>query len=265
MKSDLDIPNRGITIEFAKSTSGSFSKILDLAKLAPSFQQCKRKSLMWYCATWPNNQMIDVEELAYCLDRLSRKKVYIDGEELPWNKVFGFLRCTEFKYRAWRFNTYCYDLNSEDLNIWGCLNAEMSWAEWEDWWAFGHFKDNNTYAFDKERIWQELKRKLSEFRFCPYLNLNYVKTVFELFPDHVEVKNSGPWDYRECDENDPNADVKITIKNTSSKDYSDQSEISVDGVTPKNSKEALKMINIARKQCGLKPFRFWEKRKFFIF
>ena len=100
MKTDLEIPDQGIAIEFAKLTAASFSTILEIAKSAPTFQQCKRKSMLWYCATWPKDQMLDAEELAHYLDRLSRKKVYIDGEEFPWMTVFGFLWCTEFKYQA---------------------------------------------------------------------------------------------------------------------------------------------------------------------
>jgi hypothetical protein len=242
---DFEIPSEGITIEFAESNAASFSDTLKSARLNPTFKKCRRSKKEWYCATWPTDQMPEASEIADNLSRLRNKKVYIDGKEQPWRKVFSFVACMKGRNEAYNPETYCFGYDVENLNIWGCQNTFMIWSYGGEWLSFGTFKDKKTFVFDKKRIWFELEKTLFELKYCPYLSLDYIKAVFKLFPDQAEVSENGPWDYNECWDEKPGA-IKIRDKK-----YGDT--IWVDGVKPKNTELAKVLIGKALGKCGLKP------------
>ena len=56
---EFNYPAKGISIEFAESTSASFHEAKSNASKAPDFQKCIRNKKLWYLATWGQNQILE--------------------------------------------------------------------------------------------------------------------------------------------------------------------------------------------------------------
>jgi|GEM_PF-4754009 len=92
---EFDIPQQGISIEFADSTAASFPKALDIAKQSDSYQTCKKGKKTWHLASFPPDSMLAALPLAGSLSSIRNKTVYQDGVEQPWNEMFGFTWCAK--------------------------------------------------------------------------------------------------------------------------------------------------------------------------
>jgi Zn finger protein HypA/HybF involved in hydrogenase expression len=248
-KLDFEIPDSGISIEFADSTSASFDTALDVAKSAPTYQECKRSNKKWYCATWPTDQMLEIVKLADQLMGLRNRKVYFDGKELPWGDVFGFVYCMKDRQQAYRPTDYCFGLDEKQLNIWGCRQADMDWSDWSDWFSYGSFENESDFIFDKQRIRHELGKNLNYSRFCPFFRPKFVEAVFNLLPDKVKVTEDGPWKYKQSYHDTPGS-RKIIVKEEYD-GFSSAREMFVDGVCPRGFGEAKKILQTAASKFGI--------------
>lgn len=126
---EYSIPNTGISVEFAESTASGFVDAVRKAKLAPENAECVKGKKTWYVATWPKEQIEEAARLVESLKGMRNRKVWVDGEESRWDEVFGFTWCSEQRNTAYRPPEYCFGVDEKRLNIWGCKNARMDWAE----------------------------------------------------------------------------------------------------------------------------------------
>ena len=252
---EFKIPDKGITIEFPESASANFDLALKYAKSMPTFQECLRSKRHWYCVTWPIDQILGVVKLTESLKGMRNRKVYINVEEKQWDEVFGFAYCLKRRQQAYRPKEYCFGIDEKRLNIWGCKQSHMEWSNWAGWFSYGDFINKKKFVFDKKRIRHELETNLFKIRYCPYFSQNYVKTLFNFFPDEVKVSEKGPWGYKECNQDSPSA-ISIVVKKDHGDGYVSEYETNVDGVSPRGFSEAESLIRTSLKQCGLKQIAF---------
>src|SRR5207247_1533742 len=84
---------------------------------------------------------------------------------------------------AFSLTKVCFGKDENRINPWGCKQARMDWNEWSSWFSYGRWEQSgiinkrNVWVFDKERIRHDLATNLHRFRFCPYLNHNFVDAV----------------------------------------------------------------------------------------
>ena len=253
----FDVPKKGVSIAFAKFPTSDFGKIVKLAGGAPEFQERLRSKKPWYLSGWPAERMSEAIELAGRLVGNRNRKVYINGKELPWDEVFGFLWCWRQRSSSKHPREYCFGHDERRLNIWGCKQADMDWTEWSDWLSLGKFQNDKSFVFDKKRIGEKLQRNLTRVRFCPHLEARVFKTAFRLFPEKVTVTKGGPWKYKERFGPEPGA-IKITKRLDTGAGRISESEFYADGVSPVGHKEAMRLINAVAAKCGMKPLDFKE-------
>jgi uncharacterized tellurite resistance protein B-like protein len=161
---DVTIPSSGLVIEFAESTAASFPKALQLAKTTAGFQSYQKNKKTWYLAVYPSKDLKEVMPLVESLTAMRNRRLYIDGQEKPWDEVFGFVWCAEQRTKAYRPLEYCFGKDENRLNPWGCKQARMDWTEWADWFCYGRWEKAGVFGgkvqwhFDKERIRHQLYR-----------------------------------------------------------------------------------------------------------
>lgn len=212
-----EIPGSGITIEFAESTAAGFADAVEIAKSASSNATCIKGKKPWYLTSWPTEDIEGAIKLVECLKGMRNRKVYIDGTESRWDEVFGFVWCAQARNTAYRTLEYCYGLDEKRLNIWGCKQAGMDWAEWADWFSYGSFKKGGLlksqpiFIFDKNRIKHEIETNLFRCRYCPYLNFDLIQAVVDAFPDEATPSEKGPWLYRRDYDETPGS-LKVKTK-----------------------------------------------------
>ena len=246
---EFKYPAKGISIEFAESSSASFGDALKTAKGAPDFQKCQRDRKTWYLASWDQSQVADATVLAGNLKGIRNRKVYVDGEPKGWDEVFGFLWCYRQRQEAYRPETYCFGMDEKRLNLFGCKQARMEWSDWSDWFSYGHFRKKDVFVFDKARIQHEVHTNLHKVKFCPCLRPKLIEQVLALLPAEVSISSRSGWKYKESYEQTPTS-IKVVQKEKED-GYTYTNEFHSDGVKPIGHAVANQILTKAFKACGI--------------
>lgn len=251
---EYEIPKNGISIEFAESTASGFAEAVKIANEAPLSSTCVRAKKTWYLASWPVSDISDAARLVECLKGMRNRKVYIDGTETSWDDVFGFSWCAEYRNTAFKPVEYCFGLDEKRLNIWGCKQTRMEWAEWTSWFSYGSFKKKGilgnqiVFEFDKARIRHELQTNLYRFRYCPHMNTKLIEAVVDALPPEVAPSTKGPWTYKRDYNESPGA-IKIKVREEQN-GYNYTEEYYSSGVAPKSISIGIEILRVALKKIG---------------
>jgi len=255
----FDIPKEGYAIEFCESTAGGFASAVEIAKANGRMQTAIKNKKTWYLVNFPTNQFIDMIPLVSTLAGMRNRRVYLNGKELAWDEVFGFIWCSSQRETAYRPIEYCFGKDENRINPWGCKQSRMEWTEWAQWFSYGRWqkvglvRSNHVFVFDKDRIRHELSTNLYRFRYCPHMHTRLVEAVLKNFPDQVEVTPSGDWKYSQVYEALPGT-IKVTERQESG-DYSYTNEYYSDGVRPKGYKILADIFDKAFADCGYTNMR----------
>ena len=245
----FEYPAEGISIEFAESTAATYELALKQASTASNFQTIVRGSKKWFLATWPKAEFPKVIDLADNLKGFRNRRSYVDGKEIAWNELFGFLWCFRQRQAAFSPAEYCFGVGDNAINLWGCKQIQMDWSEWAGWFSHGRFIKDDIFQFDREKIAHELKTNLHRVRYCPHLRKSLIETVFKLLPETVNVSKDGNWHYRGGYHQSPNS-IKIVEKRKFG-DLTAENEFFADGVNPFGYEVAGEILRKAFRFCGI--------------
>lgn len=251
------MPESGIAIKFADSTAASFSKALGIAKATPGYQTCQNGKKCWHLAVFPSGQLPDAMPLAAALSSVRNKSLYMDGQEMPWNEVFGFTWCASQRAMAYRPAEYCFGKDENRLNLWGCKQAGLDWTEWADWFCYGKWEKAGVinqklqWRFNKDRILHEVQTKMYRCRFCPYVKMELVEAVIQNFPDTVIPDTDRGWEYHQQYEEVPGA-IKVVQKEGSAGCFF-TNEFWADGVKPIGLNIFADILLKSAQDIGLSP------------
>ena len=154
----VEVPKSGYAIEFAESTASSFQDALAEAKRAPFFSASLKGKKSWFIAAWPEGTIMEVIKLADLLSGIRNKKCFVSGSEADWNATFGFMWCAGTRGESFNPAEYCFGRTENRLNPWGCIQAQMDWTEWANWFSYGHYQPQSyrngraVWIFDRARI-----------------------------------------------------------------------------------------------------------------
>jgi len=225
----FDLPKGEVTIEFVESEA--FGRARNLATSAPDFKEALRSGKKWVVASWPIAQMLDAANVAEHLKGVEERKALVAGQEIDWEELFGFLPCLAQREGAYFAQEHCFSADKGEVNIWGCKAAHMDWAEYSAWFTYGSFKQKDVFAFDKDRIKNELERNLRNVRFCPFLRPDLLRAVLDLLPAEVQVSRQSGWKYRGNEQETPNS-IPIIIREMTPDGPGSERKIYARGVSP---------------------------------
>jgi len=258
--SEFDIPISGYAIEFCESTSASFPSALKFAQTASSFSSCLRNKKTWYLASWPVDAFEDVVRMADLLSGIRNKRCYLNGQELEWGELFGFVWCAAERSKAYRRAEYCFGKADNHLNPWGCTQARMDWTEWASWFSYGRFEKQGllrasyVWVFDKDRIKHELMTNLHRVRYCPHLRMRLVEAVLRSIPDRVQITDNGPWKYNRAYEETPGSIKIVEVEKSNGMDF--RQEYFADGVRPRGIHILSDILKRAFAEAGITEVRY---------
>jgi hypothetical protein len=246
----FDYPLTGVAVEFSETTVATFDAALRAAKAAPDFQEAERNRKRWYLAAWPSGTVADALGLVDLLRGMRNRRVYVNGEEHPWDDVFRFLPCLAQRNSAYKPTEYCFGADERTPNLWGCKQLEMDWVEWGEWFSYGKYESRDVFAFDKARIGHELNARLHPLRFCPHLRTDLIQAVATCLPDRVHVGQRTGWKHKESYHETPES-IKVVERETSD-GIIITNEFFSDGVAPVGFEVAKSILGKALSGCGIR-------------
>ncbi len=190
-------PGQGITIEFPPTTAQSFEFALAEAQKLPGFHQVGGDKKALYRVTIDPRETESTLSLVEQMKGWRRRSVYVDGEKVPWDAVFGFLSCHERRRGSYRPDHYCFGYENEwEFNLWGCLKAGMPFTDHAHWFTWGRWlTKKGDWEFDKDRIRHELEKTLYRVRFCPAMQDSLAIAVLDALPDTVNPNRNHNWKF----------------------------------------------------------------------
>lgn len=255
VKLGFEIPSGGIAIEFAESSAASFTKALEIAKTADSYQFCQRQKKTWHLAVYHSGAILNALPLVQSLSELRNRRVYLSGAEVDWNEVFGFSWCASQRNSAFNPHEYCFGRSHNQLFPWGCKNSNLEWVSWARWLTYGNWEKGglmarkNVWRFDKARIAHELNTNLFKYRYCPFLVEGLASAILDLIPETINVEDDTGWEYNDAYEQLPGS-IKVRATKKSG-DYSYDSEFYALGVKPVNSEFIYGAMDSAFRELGI--------------
>jgi len=256
---EFQIPIKGYAIEFCESTAASFPDALKQAKEFSTFASLVRGKKSWYCVTWSETDFEAVCKVAQHLGGIRNKKVYRDGQVVPWEELFGFIWCAEERSIAYRPAEYCFGQDENRPNPWGCKQSQMDWTDWSRWFSYGKFvqsgvlKTTYVWVFDKERIKHELMTNIHRYRYCPFLRLRLLDAVLRYLPDQVDAASDKSWEYSRSYDEVPGAIKIVEVKKEEGYTYKD--EYFADGIRPKGLGILKELLTTAFKDAQVSDVR----------
>ncbi len=232
IKIDTPIPENGLTIEFNFSSSQTFEFAVEAAKKFDSFIVIGEGKKAIYRVTVNEDEIEDLDELIENLKGWRNRRIYHNGEKVPWDTVFSYAWCFSRKKVSYKPDLYCFGYeNDYELNLWGCLQAHLNFNNNSDLFTYGNWLNSKAdWKFDKKRIQHELEKKLFHYRFCPALDFSLISEVIDAFPDTVNPKKEKNWKFVE---NWGASDGLKVITN----EYGYKEEKYMKGAIPENMKE----------------------------
>lgn len=249
-----EIPPVGITIEFAESTSANFTDALSEQKNAPINNTCVKGKKNWYLANWAEKDFNKPLKLIDALKGMRNRKVYVDGEEQKWDDIWGFTWCAAQRDSAYKPIEYCFGLDENRFNIWGCKQSRMEWTDWSNWFTYGSFekvgllKNQVVFKFNKDKIKHELSTNLFNCKYCPYIKFDFIEKILDKFPDEVVINDKSDWKYKR-DYNEAPGAIKV-ISKTTDNGYTFTDEFYSSGVVPKSISIGMELIKNVIKESN---------------
>jgi rRNA maturation endonuclease Nob1 len=249
-----EIPNTGITIEFAESTAAGFADAVSEQSNAPINKICEKGKKNWYLACWPEKDFTKPLKLVDSLKGMRNRKVYVDGEEQRWDDIFGFSWCAEQRNSAYKPIEYCFGLDESRFNIWGCKQSRMDWSDWANWFTYGNFekvgllKNQVVFRFNKEKIKHELSTNLFKCKYCPHIKFDFIEKILEKFPNEIIINDKSDWKYKK-DYNETPGAIKVITKTTDD-GYTFTDEFYSSGVVPKSISIGMELIKSVIKESN---------------
>jgi RNA polymerase subunit RPABC4/transcription elongation factor Spt4 len=190
-------PNYGITVEFPFSSSQTFDFAVISAKKFSSFKQIGDSKKPLYRVTVNEDEIETLDDLLENLKGWRNRTVYVKGEKVLWESVFSYSWCYKQKKNSFKPDLYCFGYENEwEYNLWGCIQAHLSFSENSELFTFGKWLNNGgDWQFDKERIQHNLQKNIFQMRFCPALKLNLIEDVLKAFPDKVNPSIDKNWKF----------------------------------------------------------------------
>jgi uncharacterized tellurite resistance protein B-like protein len=245
---DIQVASDGITIAFAESSSASFSQILSTARSFSSFHEVDRGGKRWFGLSVGHGDVSQALELIALLSNLRNREVYVRGKSRDWRDVFGFASCAKDRSDSYRPVEYCFGLEDNRVNPWGCKQIGLDWTAWSDLFTFGKFTSTSVFEFDIDRIRHELENRAASVQLCPHLRPRFIAAVLESFPREATIKPKGEWRYRRTYDADPRA-IKVVVKERSD-GFTYTDEFFAIGVEPADSSVLQSLMQSALKKCA---------------
>jgi hypothetical protein len=119
----------------------------------------------------------------------------IDGQKgTKSDLVYYGIGCYRSRQKSYSPKQYCFGEREYDFNIWGCRRMNMPLL-FGEWLTYGRFDKSGIWYFDRQKIYNELKKYIHENRLCPVLNPKHIIETLKKFPESVNPKTNKSWNY----------------------------------------------------------------------
>ncbi len=201
-----------LVTEFEQTNSRYFQKALALAQKLPGFiKLMDERNVLIYRNIFSPEDLLGFEELYELIRTWRNTRVYIKGEEVDPTLLDEGVSCyIKTKLRRWAYQG-CQSFNAMKtgttrLGYIGCWHSgvTLNWIPGNVgyfgsrcWFYDGILNPKGIYVIQKDEIYQRVLNSLTEYRYCPLLNLKSLSDFIKRLPDTIDPRIDPEWKYTE--------------------------------------------------------------------
>lgn len=180
-----------ISVSFGKSTSQNMERAVFLARQSPNFYEADNV----YQATYSSDpsEFLQFVRLYELVSAWKSAMVAICGKPVDRKTVLGINFCYGNFCRSGDPD-YCYGVNHELLNPFGCHKMRMSSYN-NPWWSFGTMDGCWIWHINTEKILMQVYRQSEIYRICPEFSKEKILNGLKNIPKTIDPKVDKDWDY----------------------------------------------------------------------
>jgi hypothetical protein len=139
----------------------------------------------------------DIDTVLTLIEHLKgwrNRRVYLNGEKLPWDSVFSFVKCYCERMSDSDKDRYCFrDIDGWSINVFGCRKIGLGLSRITEWSVWGQDVGGGTWEYDKVKIRHVIEQQMQKYKLCPAFDWTQFETRFEKFPWRVEYAGDPKW------------------------------------------------------------------------
>ena len=188
------LPGWQVCISFGKSTSANFDRAVFLAKSSDYYvETTDDKGKEVYQAFFTKENYLQFIVLYELIGNWKSCFVFINNEMVDRKIISNINYCYGDKLRSGNPD-FCYGASEWTENPFGCHRAQMHRGR-DPWYTFGIMDTSGIFHVDVDKIVEELKIRLTPYRFCPALNMFELLSKASKLPRTINPKNDKDWEY----------------------------------------------------------------------
>lgn len=198
------IKKDAIYIEFGYSSSSSYLSALKLASKMPEFSETgkdKQKLVRFKF----DIQHKDIVPLYRKIAGWKSTEAFINDKAVTWDVITTWFWCFHQRNSTYKYQKlYCfmghhldsiYPFGCHGYDAFGISDNIVGFTNPCKWLEFGKLQKDGAWIFDKNLIWEFINYKYYPLRYCPALDMEFIKNFLNFFPDSVNPKEDKNWQY----------------------------------------------------------------------
>lgn len=172
-----------IKVEFGFSTSPNYDRAVAIAQKLAGYTISGEGRKQRHSLLFNIDQVNDFLFLEDIVREWKSTLYRLDEKDLGRRSPMGLLLCARYHQSSYRSSEYC-----GKRNYWGCRRVG-------DYLRTGHFEDDGTFLFDKERFLFEERDDLELLSACPFFRKDFMLRRLDELDDEIDPRTSDNWDY----------------------------------------------------------------------
>ncbi|CAN5473091.1 MAG: AAA family ATPase [Actinomycetota bacterium] len=189
-----------LRLTFPLASNGPLGKAASAASSHPSYEVDASGGNVSLSLELPKDWR-SADELSLLLRGEKRASFLVNGEDVPYDELFGGLRCFFRKQRSGKAaKDWCTPRNIEDRQLFPCRQIRVydnDHLTENSWYSFGEMGEGGVFEVDKEKITERVLSDLGPCVRCPILDLDATAELVARLPEKIDPGRDDAWKYRE--------------------------------------------------------------------
>lgn len=184
---------QAVKITFIDSVIPKKNEVIQYFMILPEYSSQKEGRNVVHQVILP---ILDTKNILKALDMVSKwktSKILVDDEDVSLINFRRSMACYLENLDFWSIDT-----GKKDLPRYGCKQLVLPPLSSNEWQNYGTIDPTSgTWTTNKQKIHLELEEKITQNKFCPYLNIHKLKQDVDKIRENISPLTDPAWGYRD--------------------------------------------------------------------
>jgi hypothetical protein len=186
-----------VKIIFEFNQSPKWDELMKLCETVSTFSSHEEANSKIYSLVLPITKISILVEIGNIVENWKNSKLFFNNKPTHFDSLKSEdIVCYHNQQNQENRDDWCFGKESENNNIWGCIQLHMPFTEeGAPWLNHGRFDKSGVWYFNKKIINKELEKRAKKIKNCPVFKNRKPREELSTFPDSVNPKYDKSWSY----------------------------------------------------------------------